>query len=106
MIPRETANKFGPMLAKLREELGPHLGAGGGFCEILDGIAGLREKVEAQAKEIERLRERERAARIEAVEEFRERARGECYDDGGESGWLAHTIAKRIAALPALPEEP
>lgn len=46
------------------------------------------------------------AARIEAVEEFRERARGECYDDGGESGWLAHTIAKRIAALPALPEEP
>ena len=55
---------------------------------------------------VERVAEAIRAARIEAVEEFRERARGECYDDGGESGWLAHTIAKRIAALPALPEEP
>lgn len=71
-----------------------------------EAVPILLAEVEAQAKEIERLRERERAARIEAVEEFRERARGECYDEGGESGWLAHTIAKRIAALPALPEEP
>ncbi len=56
MIQRETADKFGPMLAKLREELGPHLGTGGGLIEILEGIAGLREKVEEQAKEVERLR--------------------------------------------------
>lgn len=74
MIPREPSDKFGPMLAKLREELGPHLGTGGGLIEVLEGIAGLREKVESQAKKIERLRERERAARIEAVKEFRKRA--------------------------------
>lgn len=32
------------MLAKLREELGKDLGAGGGFVEILVGIDGLREQ--------------------------------------------------------------
>ena len=45
-----------------------------------------------------------RAARIEAVEEFRKLALTECYDTRDE--YAANRIWHRIAALPALPEEP
>lgn len=43
-----------------------------------------------------------RAARIEAVEEFRKLALTECYDTG--DGYAANRIWHRIVALPALPE--
>lgn len=35
-------SQFTAAFAKLREELGPHLGSGGGLVEILDGIQQLR----------------------------------------------------------------
>lgn len=62
------------------------------------------ERVDSYDAGLARVAEFIRAARIEAVEEFREMACGECYDESGESGWAADKIAKRIAALPALPE--
>lgn len=52
---------------------------------------------------VARIAEFIRAARIEAVEEFRKRAIAECYDNG-DTPYVASAIDRRIRALPALPE--
>lgn len=97
MIPRETLERWSKLLdipgwRWVRDELA-------------EAVPALLTEVESQAKEIERLRAGERAARIEAVEEFRRRAIAALWDT---TGLAAHAVPidRRIAALPALPEEP